>query len=500
MLLFLGGIALLIVGYFTYGKVIEKIIGPDDRKTPAVRYADGVDYMVLPPGKAMLIQLLNIAGIGPVIGVILGIKYGTAAFWIIPVGNIFGGAVHDFVAAMMSMRAGGANLPVLMRRCCGRTMYAVMTIVMCFLLLLLVAVFINVPTQLIDRGIFPQFAVDFWIAMGVIFLYYVAATFFPIDQIIGRFYPVFGALLVLGSAAILVKLLCDAGADPSLLTEGTGFRENMYAADGRSPNPILPMLFVTIACGILSGFHATQSPIVVRTLKSEKYARPCFYGMMVLEGVIAMIWAGAALALYNLRPELMKANPNYVLPEITGHFLGGHIGLVTIISVIVLAITSGDTAMRSLRLSIAEIARIPQKKFINRVILCLPLIAITAGLLWWSNRDTGSFNILWNYFAWGNQVLAAMTLTAATVWLVSLKKTAVVTLIPGMFMTFIVTSYILWVRPGRGNGAVGFGMDLHISYAAGIAAAVIAAAAAVVAGLRKRQLNDPDWIGKKSHK
>ena len=494
MLLFLGGLALLAIGYLTYGKLVEKIVSPDDRPTPAVRCADGVDFMVLPPWKAMLIQLLNIAGIGPVIGVILGIKYGIAAFWIIPVGNILGGAVHDFVAAMMSMRANGANLPELIRRTCGRFSYGIFSVFMCFMLLLLVAVFINVPTQLIDRGIFPQFAADFWIAMIAIFLYYIVATFFPIDQIIGKFYPLFGAILLLGSLAILVKLMIDAGHDGSLLLESAGFKANMYSSANNQP--ILPMLFVTIACGILSGFHATQSPIVARTLQTERDARRCFYGMMVAEGVIAMIWAGAALALYNIFPALMKENPNLVLAKITNHFLGDQIDDITIISVVILAVTSGDTAMRSLRLTLAEMFHIPQKKFINRMLLCLPLIILTALLLYWSNLSAKSFNILWNYFAWGNQVLAAATLMIATIWLVSLKKNAVITLVPGMFITFIVTTYILWVSPGRGNGAYGFGLDLNTAYICGVAVAVAAAVAAVISGLKKRKLNDPDWISK----
>ncbi len=493
MLLFLGGLALLAIGYFTYGKLVDRIVGPDDRPTPATRCADGVDFMILPTWKAMLIQLLNIAGIGPVIGVILGIKYGTAAFWIIPVGNIIGGSVHDFVSAMMSMRADGANLPELMRRTCGRFFYGIFSVFMCFLLLLVVAVFINVPASLLDKGFFPQYEF-FWIAVAVVFVYYIIATFFPIDQIIGRFYPVFGAVLLLGTLAIFIKLMIDAGQDHSLLLESAEFKANMFTAPKQ---PILPMLFVTIACGILSGFHATQSPIITRTLKSERDARRCFYGMMVLEGVIAMVWAGAALAIYNHSPALMKQNPNYVLTQITDHFLGSWVGGVTIISVVILAVTSGDTAMRSLRLSLAEMFHVPQQKLVNRVLLCLPLILLTIVLLYWSNRNAQSFNILWNYFAWGNQVLAAATLMGASIWLVSLKKAAIITLAPGMFMTFIVSTYILWIAPERGNGAYGCGIALQYAYCCGIVIAVAAAIASICIGLQKRKLNDPEWLAKK---
>ena len=223
------------------------------------------------------------------------------------------------------------------------------------------------------------------------------------------------------------------------------------------------MLFVTIACGILSGFHATQSPIIARTMKSEREAKATFYGMMVLEGIIAMVWAAAALVMYNTNILLMKETPNTVLAKITEHFLGSGFGTITILSVIILAITSGDTAMRSLRLSLAEIFKVGQQKIAPRILLCLPLIAIITGLLIWSNRDAKSFGVLWNYFAWGNQVLGATTLTAATVYLAKEGKCFLITMVPGMFITFVVTTYILWTSPAHG-GPAGFGLDLQISY------------------------------------
>ena len=284
------------------------------------------------------------------------------------------------------------------------------------------------------------------------------------DKIIGSVYPLFGAMLILGTLAIFGVLMYEAIGNPALLEESAAFKAAMFTPENNMP--ILPMLFVTIACGILSGFHATQSPIIARTMKHEKQARSSFYGMMVVEGVIGMIWAAAGLAIYNLFPQMMAENPTNVLTEITTHFLGRGVGAITVISVIILAITSGDTAMRSMRLSLAEIVGVDQKSIRNRIMLCLPLIAIVSGLLWWSNQSAKTFNQLWNYFAWGNQVLASCTLTAVTVWLVSRRKPGWVTAVPGAFMTFIVATYILWISPAHG-GPVGFGLNLDCAYLVG---------------------------------
>ena len=464
MLLFLLGMAILVIGYFTYGRFVEKILVPDDRPTPCRTCSDGVDFVRLPHWKNMLIQLLNIAGVGPVIGVILGIKFGAIAFLIIPVGNIIGGAVHDFVGGMMSLRHNGANLPELIRMNTGKAFYWIFSAFMIFLLLLVVAVFINIPARLID-GFWPSTAL-FWTAVIAIFLYYIAATLFPVDKIIGSVYPLFGALLILGTFAIFAVLMFHAAGNPALLSESEAFRANMLTPANNSP--ILPMLFVTIACGILSGFHATQSPIIARTMEHEKQAKSSYYGMMVLEGVIGMIWAAAGLAIYNLFPELMQENPTNVLSKITTHFLGSWVGAVTVISVIILAVTSGDTAMRSLRLSLAEMFRIQQKPIRNRFLLCLPLIAVVSLLLWWSNQSAQTFNQLWVYFAWGNQVLASCTLTAGTVWLLRNRKPGWITAVPGAFMTFIVATYILWISPAHGGPLgkplLGFGLELQTAY------------------------------------
>lgn len=459
MALFILGLVLLAAGYAIYGRLVEKIIAPDDRETPAVSLRDGVDFVALPHWKNMLIQLLNIAGVGPVIGVIIGVKFGEIVFLIIPIGNIIAGATHDFLAGMMSMRGGGANLPRIVRENLGREYSKVFSLFTLLLLLLVVTVFINIPANLIDK-IFAD-ANLFWYAVAAIFAYYVAATLFPVDKIIGKFYPIFGAMLLVGTIAIFISIICMSAANPALLDEGEIFKTMKWAA--ANGHPIIPLLFVTIACGIISGFHATQSPIIARTMKSERQAKSSFYGMMVVEGFIAMVWAAAGMAVYNAMPELFSENPNSVLIEITTFFLGKYVGVITVIAVIILAVTSGDTAMRSVRLSFAEMINFSQKNFQNRLAVCAPFIIIVALMLAWSQADAQSFNNLWNYFAWGNQVLAASTLLAGAVWLFRQRKNGFIAVIPGLFMCFIVLSYILWISPRHG-GPVGFGMDLTDAY------------------------------------
>ena len=457
---FLGGILFLIVGYFIYGKIAEKIFLPDDRKTPAVDHPDGVDTLPLPQWKNMLIQLLNIAGVGPVIGVILGIKFGKIALLVIPVGCVLMGAVHDFVGGMMSLRNDGANLPRIVRKYLGGAYATVFSWVMAILLLLVVAVFINVPANLIDKTVLPSISF-FWWAVAIIFAYYIAATLFPVDKIIGRVYPFFGALLIIGSIAIFAALVWCGFTDPAVFSDCEGF------AGFQKGNPLFPCLFVTIACGIISGFHATQSPIVARTMTSERQARSTFFGMMVAEGIIAMIWAAAALAIYNIAPENLNLAGPVVLGNITTHFLGKWMGGVTVFAIIVLAVTSGDTALRSARLSISEMFRIDQISLVKRIVTTLPLILIVAALLWWSNLSAKSFSNLWNYFAWGNQMLAATTLMAGTVWLLreGKKLACCITLLPGMFMTSVIATFILWT-PGTGGMPVGIvpgGLSLVLS-------------------------------------
>ena len=479
---FLGGILFLIAGYFTYGRFIEKVFRPDGRATPAIAAPDGVDTIPLPQWKNMLIQLLNIAGVGPVIGVIIGIKFGKIALLVIPAGCVFIGAVHDFLGGMMSLRNDGANLPKTVRKYLGNAYATVFSWVMAVLLLLVVAVFINVPANLIDNTVFPSVSF-FWWAVGIIFAYYIAATLFPVDKIIGRVYPFFGALLIVGSVAIFAALLLAGLRNPAIFSDCTGF------AGFQDKNPLFPCLFVTIACGIVSGFHATQSPIVARTMTSERQARPTFFGMMIAEGLIAMVWAAAALAIYNIDSSNLALSGPAVLGNITTHFLGKWMGGVTVFAIVVLAVTSGDTALRSARLSVSEMFGLDQVKLSSRIMTCMPLIVVVSLLLYWSNKSAGTFANLWNYFAWGNQMLSATTLMAGTVWLLreGRRAASLATLIPGMFMTAVVASFILWT-PGTGGtpaGIVPGGVPLYVSVPASGAVSIAFAAWVVRRGRRK---------------
>jgi len=486
MLYLIGGILFLILGYVFYGRFVERILEPTDTPTPALAMPDGVDFWPLPRWKNMMIQLLNIAGTGPVIGVILGIKFGKVALLIIPVGCVLMGAVHDLVSGMMSIRMKGAKLPTIVHRNLGGGYATVFSWMMVVLLLLCVTVFINVPAAIIDHQWLPNVSF-FWPAVALIFVYYVAATLFPINMIIGRVYPLFSVMLLVGTLAILVALIWNGFQDPSILDESAAFlqyKREVFDANGRSP--LFPLLFVTIACGIISGFHATQSPIVARTIRSEHEARATFYGMMIAEGVIAMIWASAALALYNFDPSNLKLGPAIVLSKIACHMLGDCMGGVAVVAVVVLAITSGDTALRSSRLSLAEMIGVSQASIVSRILVCLPLILAVVGFLWWSSLSPKTFNHLWNYFAWGNQFISMTVLMAATVWLVREGKgmRCLVTLLPGVFMATVVISFIFWTSADKGQpwGLVPGGLPLSAAIVIGVVVAVAFAGYAVWRG------------------
>ncbi len=498
MITFLIGIAILIGGYFTYGKFVERIFSPDDRKTPALENPDGVDRMVLPHWKNVLVQLLNIAGIGPVIGVILGIKFGAIVFILMPLGNVLGGAVHDYFSGMVSMRNNGMNVPALSHKFLGRGPSKLVMLLISVALIFVGAVFTNTPAGLINTPVIvgegnPSSTI-FWISVVLIFAYYFASTFFPIDKIIGRIYPIFGALLILASAAILVGILPEIG-----ILDEFDFK-NFAANFHKHPNgqPIIPMLFVTIACGIISGFHSTQSPIVARTEKSEKVGRQTFYGMMIVEGLIGMIWAAGGMFIYHKMPELLNgASGVQVLSKLVTTVLPfAPVSILVVVGVIILAITSGDTSLRSLRLTIAELLNFDQKSARNRLILTIPIFSICAVLILWSNFNADGFNILWNYFSWSNQVMAVCSLCVSTVYLRAKGKNFWVTLLPCMFMTFIVCSYIYWVSPENLKGApVGFGLSYGCALTLAAASSVILAILLYRRGtsLFKRQNDfDPD--------
>ena len=451
-------LAILIGGYFIYGLIVEKIIGIDPKRTmPAYEKADGIDFMPMPTWKVFLIQFLNIAGLGPIFGAIMGIMFGPAAFLWIVFGTIFAGAVHDFTSALIIIRNGGASLPEIVGNELGNKVKQVMRGFSLLLLILVGTVFIVSPAELI-AGMTPD-SLDktFWVA--VIFGYYILATILPIDKLIGNLYPVFGlSLLFMACGLLFVMLFGD-------VTIPDGFTDGLYSRQS-SGAPIFPMMFVSIACGAISGFHATQSPMMARCLKNERLARPVFYGAMVAEGIVALIWAAATIAFtggYEQLADYMAGGkgPGTLVNEISMTWLGTVGGILAIIGVIAAPISTGDTALRSARLIIADAFNIDQKKIWRRIVIS---VGIFAAVFMFMMID---FSVLWRYFAWCNQTLAVFTLWAVTVWLARHGKSYVVTLLPAMFMTAVSISYLLSApRPE------GFGLPMPLALGAGCVAGV----------------------------
>ncbi len=473
MITFFIGLAILIGGYFTYGKFVEHVFGPDDRPTPAVAHPDCVDRMVLPNWKNMLVQLLNIAGIGPVLGVIMGIKFGAIVFIILPLGNILGGAVHDYLAGMVSVRNNGINVPALADKYLGAKASKVIVCLIAFALLLIGAVFVNTPAQLINTPLMVGASnvgdTVFWIAAAVIFGYYFLSTFFPIDAVIGRIYPVFGAVLILSCVAILAGLVPHLG----MLDEVD--LSNVASNFFRHPahQPLIPMLFVTIACGIISGFHSTQSPIVACTERTERTGRRTYYGMMIIEGLIGMVWAAGGMYIYKAFPALLKEPGAKVLNALVTDVLPDWLAVVVIVGVVVLVITSGGSALRSLRLTVSELLHFPQESVKSRLALCLPIFGLCLAVVFWSNLDKEGFNVLWNYFSWANQLMAVCSLCVSVVYLRANRKNFLIALGPCAFMAFIVSVYILWVSPDHlAKAPVGFGLPLGVAMIMGAALSV----------------------------
>ncbi|MFB3166536.1 carbon starvation CstA family protein [Neobacillus sp. 179-C4.2 HS] len=453
MYTFLAGIALLIIGYFTYGKFIEKMFGvKEDRATPAYVNNDGVDYVPMSTSKNSLIQLLNIAGTGPVFGPIMGALYGPVAFIWIVIGCIFAGAVHDYLTGMISIRNRGAHLPELASKFLGKVMKHVVNAFAVLLLLLVGTVFVSTPASLLHVLMDGKIALG--IIIAAIFIYYIAATLLPVDKIIGRLYPYFGALLLISALGVGIGMVVTGAPIPELSLT------NFHPANA----PILPLLFFTISCGALSGFHATQTPIISRTTQNEKQGRKIFYGMMITEGVIAMIWAAAGMSLFNgyngLNDILAAGGPGAVVSQASTALLGAIGGTLAVLGVVVLPITSGDTAFRSARMIIAEYLNIAQKKFSSRLWIAVPLFVISAVL---TQID---FNLLWRYFSWANQATAVIALFVGAMYLYIAKKNYFTALVPGSFMLVMVITYIL-------NAPIGFGLSMTTSWIGGFIGAAV---------------------------
>ena len=417
----------LVAGYFIYGRFIEHVFGPDDRKTPAITKADGVDYIPLPTWKIFMIQFLNIAGLGPIFGAIMGAKFGSASYLWIVFGSIFAGAVHDYFAGMLSLRNGGESLPEIIGR------------------------YLGVTTKQVMRG----FTVVLMILVGAVFV-----AGLPVDKIIGKIYPLFAIALLFMAVGILVMLYVKHPALPEVWDGLQNTHPNASAL------PVFPIMFVSIACGAISGFHATQSPLMARCMTSERHGRPIFYGAMITEGIVALIWAAAATCFFH-ENGMAETNAAVIVDAITKDWLGTIGGVLAILGVIAAPITSGDTAFRSARLIVADFLGMEQKTMRRRLYICIPMFLAAIGLLLYSLRDKDGFDMIWRYFAWANQTLSVFTLWAVTVYLVRARKLYFLTLIPALFMTCVCTTYIC-IAPE------GFGLSHPASYGIGAAGVAIA--------------------------
>lgn len=440
MITFTVALLVLIGGYFVYGKFVEKIFGADpSRKTPAYTKQDGVDYIPMPTWKVFMIQFLNIAGLGPIFGAIMGAKFGTASYLWIVLGTIFAGAVHDFLAGMISLRNGGESLPETIGRYLGVNFKQFMRGFTVLLMVLVGAVFVAGPAGLLAKLTPESLDLSFWAT--VVFVYYVLATLLPIDKIIGKIYPIFAVALIFMAVGILVMLFWNHPQLPEI-TDGL---TNTHP-EGL---PIFPMMFISIACGAISGFHATQSPMMARCMTNEKYGRPVFYGAMITEGIVALIWAVAATYFFHTETgaalfvaDSGNDNAAIIVDSITKEWLGTIGGLLAVLGVIAAPITSGDTAFRSARLIVADFLHVDQKPILKRLFISVPLFIVGFIIL------HVNFAILWRYFAWCNQTLAVFTLWALTVYLARENKPYIVTLIPALFMTAVCTTYILMAPEG----------------------------------------------------
>ncbi len=455
MISFLISLAVLVLGYFTYGTVVDKIFGSDpERVTPAVALNDGIDYVPLKWYKIFLIQFLNIAGLGPIFGAVMGALFGPAAFLWIVLGTIFAGGVHDFFSGMLSMRHDGKSIPEIVGIYLGDKMKMVMRVFSVILLILVGTVFMAGPAGLLaNLGMTGIFA-NKWFWLGLILTYYFVATIVPVDKLIGKIYPLFGAVLLIMAVGVGGALVFGKMPIPEITLT------NMHPKN----LSIWPMLFITIACGAISGFHSTQSPLMARCMPSEKYGRRVFYGAMIGEGMVALIWAAAAMTFFDggvtgLAETVAAGGAGLVVNKISLGLLGPVGGMLAILGVIACPITSGDTAFRSVRLTIADAIGLKQEGIKNRLLVALPVFAIGFSL------NFVNFSIIWRYFAWSNQTLATIVLWTAAVYLVVKKRNHWIATIPAVFMTAVVTTYIL-------QAPEGLRLSTSISYPVGIATAI----------------------------
>ena len=472
MITFILSLLALVLGYFLYGKFVERVFGPDDRETPAVAKADGVDFMVLPNWKIFMIQFLNIAGTGPIFGAIMGAKFGPSAYLWIVLGCIFAGATHDYLSGMISMRKGGVGLPEVIGDLLGERTRQLMLVFSVVLLVMVGAVFVYSPAEILND---MAGTTTMWII--IIFAYYFIATMLPVDKVIGRVYPLFAFSLLFMAAALMVVLFAKWPDIPELWD---GLGNKALTVDPSWSSQLFPCLFITIACGAISGFHATQSPLMGRCIKSERMGRPIFYGAMITEGIVALIWATVASYFFYAEPQpgyqLITEFSNNgfatsapkVVNIICNDWLGVVGGILAMLGVVAAPITSGDTALRSARLIIADFIRIEQRSVKRRLLISVPLFLFCIALLLWQVENPDGFNVIWQYFGWSNQTLAVFTLWAITVYLLRNGKPYYFTLIPALFMTTVCATFLFVSKQA-------FGMPDRVGYNLGVAVLIVAA-------------------------
>lgn len=455
MITFFICLTILLLGYVFYSKHLEKMMEVDpNRPTPATSMSDGVDYVPMPWWRVLLIQFLNIAGLGPIFGAIAGALWGPVAFVWIVFGTVFAGAVHDYLSGMLSVRNNGLSITEIIGIYLGKVAKQVMRVFIIVLMVLVGAVFISGPAGILANLTPATLDFKFWV--WVIFIYYILATLLPIDKIIGKIYPVFGFALLFMAISLIISLIVKGYTLPELTADNwQNFHYN------KEKLPIFPMLFITIACGAISGFHATQSPLMARCIKNEKEGRRVFYGAMVIEGVVALIWAAISMSFFGGIRELgevmvaQKGNAAWVVNEIANSLLGKYGAVLALLGVVAAPITSGDTAFRGARLIVSDLLKFNQRPIKNRLIITIPLFAV--GFL----LTKINFDVIWRYFAWSNQTLGAVILWTITVYLFQKRKAYWLTLIPALFMTAVVSTYIMLAPEG-------FSLPQAISYVIGL--------------------------------
>lgn len=460
MITLIIAILILISGYVFYGRYMERVFGADQqRATPAITMPDGVDYIPMAWPKIFLIQFLNIAGLGPIFGAVAGAMWGPVAYLWIILGSVFGGAVHDYFSGMLSIQHKGLSITEIVGIYMGNGVKQFMRGFTVFLMVLVGAVFVIGPAKILS-GLFPHFGMmAFWVSS--VFVYYIFATLLPIDKIIGRIYPIFGFALFFMAISLFISLFINGFKIPELTPDNL---RNFHS--GGEKFPIFPMLFITIACGAISGFHATQSPMMARCITNEMHGRKVFYGAMITEGLVAMIWATISMSFFGGIGELNnimnehQGNAAWVVNEISNSLLGKFGGFLALLGVVAAPITSGDTAFRSARLIVADFLKLKQNPLFNRLLISIPLFA--AGYL----ITKINFDIIWRYFAWSNQTLATIVLWTITVYLVLNGKNFWITLIPALFMTSVITTYLFFSPEG-------FSLNMQISSTIGFSATLV---------------------------